>query len=323
MAFGISGPCFAAPANAEQAQARATRVQSLHGPEWRSLSAPLQSWAHTGAFHFWQRLSVFSVQGTWALGAAVGTCLTLRAARRRSGARRGPQPRGSLALRHASRRKVGMDEIDPTKEYQALQEDALGSWGFLSDDEWRSRVLLLSAASIVIGTGLTSVVYPPVDGESGEVSVRNVVADILFGSGIGSVLVISVLLFLGSKLSGVNKMLQQKSFILESNSQENAPSGGFYTTEQKKSQESVRKDRLVATYSTEPALARLRVSLGIAFLGSAAVWAAGTTVGGDLTMAAQEDEEETADGDPGAENIRRCKGGCLPGVGTVGKVTFW
>lgn len=110
--------------------------------------------------------------------------------------------------------------------------------------------------------------------------------------------VVGFLLRMGFLVQRADKLLQKKSFILEY-----APKGaggavsskgGFYTTVQKKNEAQVRRDRLVADTSMEPALARARVAVLAAIPLAALPWFLGASVKG-RPMAAKPPTPEEAE----------------------------
>lgn len=227
---------------------------------------------------------------------------------------------GAVAVRARSA-KGDSNDMDPTYRYNQLKENFFGSWLFLEDDAFAIRLFVVFVVGFALATVLLVNIYPPLDTD-GDIAINNLAASFLIGCGLSLLLVVGTLLWLGGQLDRVNRLLQTKAIVLEVDPTNEKTSGtyGFYTTVARKSEDDAKRDKLVATYSTEPALSRVRTYLVASVVCSAVAWVGGTNVGGEVLMA-EEDEEGEEDGvyrdNSGADDIKRCKGGCLPGAGNV------
>lgn len=212
--------------------------------------------------------------------------------------------------------------LDPMLRYQRLKDDFFGSWNFVSDGDFAVRIVGVFAFGFLLSTALLVNIYPPLDDETGDIAFNNIAASFLFGCGSSFLGVVGFLVWLGGNVDSVNRLLRAKAIVMEVDPTEDRSSGtmGYYTTQNKKTKQDVKRDKLVAVYATEPALSRVRTYLLGALVCSVVAWTGGGSVGGEMRLAAADEEEENGiyKDTSGADNIKACKAGCLPGAGTIG-----
>lgn len=251
------------------------------------------------------------------VGAGAGLCMALSRSQHQCGrsARRG-------------RAKRTEDKLDPLAEYQAAKSDPVVAWVFAEkDEEAYGPMATVFGVCLIPAAFIASSIFPFTAEGSGEILPRNILATTLFSTGVALIPVLAVIIIAAFRLVEVNKLLRQNSFVVEVDpvtGDQSSGTGGYYTKLQTKNQDDVKRDRLVSDYSTEPALARLRVVLGAWAAASAVAWIGGTSAGGEVRMAPEELSELDEEDDPGARDMSKCGAGCVPGVGSkVGRITWW
>lgn len=201
-------------------------------------------------------------------------------------------------------KKKRQSAFDPIVEYKRVQEDPLGSWGFLEEDEFTKRVVSFAAVAFVPSLLLSVAVFPPSD-EDG-VFLPNMLAAFSYGVGLTMAVTFILLLRISSFVDPLNKNLKATSYVVEdSRSQRSlAGDGGYYMERRQKTSDEIQRDQLLGEYQTGPAMSRLRKYL----LGAAAVsalgWIVGSVSGGEMSL--REDEEDE----------RKCGTRCIPGLMT-------
>lgn len=205
--------------------------------------------------------------------------------------------------RHAQKKRRA-SAFDPIVEYKRVQDDPLGSWGFLEEDEFTKRIVSFAAVAFVPSLLLSVAVFPPSD-EDG-IFLPNMVAAFSYGLGVCMAVTFILLLRISSFVDPLNKNLKATSYVVEdSRSQRSlAGDGGYYSERRKKTNDEIQRDQLLGEYQTGPAMGRLRkYLLGTACL-SALGWILGGTSGGEMSLRDDEDEE------------RKCGTRCIPGLMT-------
>lgn len=210
--------------------------------------------------------------------------------------------RSSKLLRRAKKRR--QSAFDPIVEYKRVQEDPLGSWGFLEEDDFARRIVSFAAVAFVPSLLLSVAVFPPSD-EDG-IFLPNMLAAFSYGVGLTMAVTFILLLRISSFVDPLNKNLKATSYVVEdSRSQRSlAGDGGYYMERRQKTSDEIQRDQLLGEYQTGPAMSRLRKYL----LGAAAVsalgWIVGSVSGGEMSL--REDEEDE----------RKCGTRCIPGLMT-------
>jgi len=179
------------------------------------------------------------------------------------------------------RKKREPEDVDPVAEYNSVKEDPFGSWFFIEDDEFMTRVAILFSVGFIPIFLILCTVFPILS-DAGQLQLNNLATDIFYASGIGVILVLLLCFWAGLRITEVDKILRRKSIVLEYDPSNEQTSGtmGFYTTVQQKTEVTAKRDRLIATYSVEPALSRLRSSLLVALVLAPCALAAGGASGG-------------------------------------------
>lgn len=190
----------------------------------------------------------------------------------------------------------GSENFEPIAEFKAIKENPIGNWGFLDDTDFLQRTGLLFGAASLVGVLFMSLVFPPFDASVGVVTA-NVLADFFFAAGLGAVVVTAALLYMGQQWSNVGRALRKSKFTVEydptAKMDYTSGPGGAYSYEQVKSQKAADRDRLIAEYDVEPALTRLRSYLAATLLASLALPAVGSSMGAQMSMAPEEDPNES------------------------------
>lgn len=210
--------------------------------------------------------------------------------------------RSSKRPRRAKKRR--QSAFDPIVEYKRVQEDPLGSWGFLEEDDFAQRIVSFAAVAFVPSLLLSVAVFPP-SNEDG-IFLPNMLAAFSYGVGLTMAVTFILLLRISSFVDPLNKNLKATSYVVEdSRSQRSlAGDGGYYMERRQKTSDEIQRDQLLGEYQTGPAMSRLRKYL----LGAAAVsalgWIVGSVSGGEMSL--REDEEDE----------RKCGTRCIPGLMT-------
>ncbi|CAJ1459872.1 unnamed protein product [Effrenium voratum] len=197
---------------------------------------------------------------------------------------------------------------DPIVEYRRVQEDPIGSWGFLEDDEFAKKMLGFSSVSFLISLVLSTTVFP-VSNEEG-ILLPNMAAAFCYALGLGMATTFVLLLRVSSFVDPLNKNLKARSFIVEDRRDPNTRrafspgDGGFYSERVQKSTDEIQRDKLLGEYQTGPAMARLRKYLLGAFGLSVLGWVSGSFTGGEMGIREDADEEFA------------CGSRCIPGLMT-------
>ena len=221
---------------------------------------------------------------------------------------RGSRRVRGLVLRRAKKKREET-EFDPIVEYRRVQEDPIGSWGFLEDGEFASRILACAAGSFLPGLLLTTLVYPLADQDG--VIVENMVASFFYAVAISLTFTFLVLLRIGGLLDPLNKNLLAKSYIVEDSRDQRSQrsfspgDGGYYAVERVKPEAELKRDQLLGQYETAPAMARLRKYLVGSMALLALGWTAGALSGAEMRRDFEPEEDEQA-----------CGVGCIPGFET-------
>jgi len=186
----------------------------------------------------------------------------------------------------------GSENFEPIAEFKAIKENPVGSWGFLDDMDFAKRTATLFAAAFLVGAVFMSWVFPPLDASVGLV-VKNLLADAFFAAGIGAVVVVTAILYMGQQWSNVDRALRKEKFTVEydptAKMDYTSGPGGAYSYEQVKTTKAAQRDRLIAEYDVEPALTRVRSYLAASLLASLAMPALGSSMGAEMNMAPPED----------------------------------
>mmetsp|Transcript_18460 Transcript_18460/g.50688 ORF Transcript_18460/g.50688 Transcript_18460/m.50688 type:complete len:312 (+) Transcript_18460:59-994(+) len=223
---------------------------------------------------------------------AAGELLARRGRRSR---RRSRAPPRVLASAKAKAQTERPEDFEPVSEYRVLKEDFIGGWGALVDEELAVRLLGLFGAGLLPGLSLASAVFPVTRPETGELLPRNVAASGLFGAGLSMLVVVAVLVYILGQWDTVHKALLKTSYVVEGRSPDQRFSdGGFYSYVQEKSEQTLRRDRLLAAYSTEPVLGRVRRYLIGGLAATALMWTGGSLVGGEFVQEEPPEQEDDA-----------------------------
>ena len=107
-----------------------------------------------------------------------------------------------------------MDAPDPVEEFQALQDDPLASWSFLSDQEFLQRILTVLFVAFLPCFYLALKVYPMYN-DLGDLLPQNLLAAVSFGFSSAAFCLMVVLLRMGYRQVEVNKLLRQGSVFWE------------------------------------------------------------------------------------------------------------
>lgn len=219
----------------------------------------------------------------------------------------------------------GVEDFEPINVYKKLKEDFIGAWGSLGDGDFALRLFGIFIVGVVPGATFGNAVFQTDDPETGQLVPRNAAAAALLASTIGFSVLLLILVFLAFRWDEVNKLLQRSKYVVEydptTKMDFGSGSGGAYSYTQVKTQEDIDRDRLLATYETEPAIGRIRVYL-LATLPAIATSLAGSATLGEIRKAAPEEEEE---GEEAAlvdgtwkfvkkQKKKVCGTGCLPGL---------
>ena len=211
--------------------------------------------------------------------------------------------------RQAKKKKRAKTEFDPIVEYRRVQEDPIGSWSFLEDGEFATRVMTFSAVAFLPSLLLTTVVFPLVDEEG--IILENMVAAFFYGFAIALTCTFLLLLRIGALLDPLNKNLLAKSYIVEDSRDQRSQrsfspgDGGYYAVKRVKPEDERQRDKLLGEYTTAPAMGRLRKyvvgSLALLALG----WTGGALSGAEMSREMEQEQDEQA-----------CGIGCIPGFET-------
>jgi len=213
--------------------------------------------------------------------------------------------RGSIP-RHAKKKRQAT-EFDPIIEYKRVQEDPIGSWSFLEDGEFATRILGVAGVAFLPSLLLTTIVYPPTDEEG--VIFQNMFASFAYAFAIASAVTFLLLLRIGGLLDPLNKNLLAKSYVVEDSRDSrqrgsmSPGDGGFYSEVRTKPEDERQRDKLLGEYTTAPAMTRLRKYLVGSIACLAVGWVGGGFSGAEMRADMEPEEEEGA-----------CGFGCIPGV---------
>ena len=209
----------------------------------------------------------------------------------------------------AKKKQREKTEFDPIEEYRRVQEDPIGSWGFLDDGEFATRIVTCSAVAFLPALLLTTVVFPPADEEG--IVFENMVASFSYAFALSLSFTFLLLLRVGGLLDPLNKNLLAKSYVVEDSRDQRSQrsllgTGGYYAEVRTKPEDERQRDKLLGEYTTAPAMARLRKYLLGAIALAALGWTVGALSGAEMRQNLEREEEEQA-----------CGVGCIPGFETT------
>lgn len=212
--------------------------------------------------------------------------------------------RGKVLARTASASGAAEVKVaegqDAIKEYRAAKADVLLSSWLVDDDGAVQRLVGVFAVLAVLFTCLISRVFPFAD-EDGLV-FNNICASVFFAAGLAVPVPVGLMLFCGSRLQRIDKLLRMDTFVVATEDAKDTESrsqikrmrskGNDYIELQQKDLVEARRDQLISDSEVKPAIERIRPRILVA-LGALPIFLLlGKLAGGEAEEALPLTEEE-------------------------------